>query len=218
MGEAKRRKLAGTYPQPTATSISLPGDLQRDIAQSVRSVELRLLDEGTMQRIVGGLCAPRAIVGARLLQLLKLPAKIMLGGMIYRVGPDPVRDTVPFCGPDNQAVNITVNSFLGHYWVESADMVVDFSVGDWRTLDLPDYNLVGASALPPIEWHLTPPDFWWVPKEAVAQVPGERTPPFGKAYYVPWRGLWPTAAKQAIAEFERRLAATGTFSTHFERC
>ena len=117
MGEAKRRKLAGTYPQPTATSISLPGDLQRDIAQSVRSVELRLLDEGTMQRIVGGLCAPRAIVGARLLQLLKLPAKIMLGGMIYRVGPDPVRDTVPFCGPDNQAVNITVNSFLGHYWV-----------------------------------------------------------------------------------------------------
>ena len=41
MGEAKRRKAAGTYPYPSQpAAFEIPADLRRDIAQSVRRFEL----------------------------------------------------------------------------------------------------------------------------------------------------------------------------------
>jgi hypothetical protein len=90
MGEAKRRKAAGNYP-PTPATIIVPDDLKTDIATSVRSIEF------TVPGAVGGQCLQRTCVGYVLLRELGWRCEIALGGMVYRVGPDPSRQTFSGC-------------------------------------------------------------------------------------------------------------------------
>ena len=112
--------------------VSLPNDLRADIAKTVRNVDLI---NGS-----GGLCFFRSLIGIEFLRLLGIPATLTLGGMVYRVGPDPRRDVVAFCGPGNVGQFISGQGILGHYWIESGSDVIDFSVGDWRGDMTPDLS------------------------------------------------------------------------------
>ena len=77
---------------------------------------------------------------------------------------------VAFCGPGNAARVIGSNGVLGHYFAHVGEDIVDFSVGDWRgqvTGDTPWDRLPNGDALPPIQWRVKLPDFWWRPAAAL---------------------------------------------------
>src|SRR5687767_4279707 len=92
MGEAKRKQeLAATV----ATQLLIVPEPDRD----------RLADEiaATTFFHVGGTCALRNALGQRLLaDRLGIMAPLVVGGMIYRGGTDPIRDSLAFCGKDNR--------------------------------------------------------------------------------------------------------------------
>jgi hypothetical protein len=95
--------------------------IKADIAAVVRSVVFP----------PGGMCWYRALVGLYAWQTLKIPAEICGGGMIYRTGPDPIRDALAFYGPGNYGC-FQLGGFTGHAWLRSGSDLIDFSVGDWR--------------------------------------------------------------------------------------
>jgi hypothetical protein len=137
MGEAKRRRAAQT---------EIPPEHRADIARVVRSVDLE---------IGSGTCRFRAMMGHVALRCLGLGSRITVGGMVYRAGPDAVTDTLAFLGEANGAV---------HYWLETVDTLIDFSAGDWRSLDEAGYYGVKQVQ----NWTTSPPDFWWLSKAQVS--------------------------------------------------
>src|SRR5690242_2460964 len=68
-----------------------------DIAELVRSLP-RAFPIGT------GDCLDRSLTGAAVLTALGLPTTLKLGALLYRVGPDPVRDCITICAPDRHSV------------------------------------------------------------------------------------------------------------------
>src|SRR5215472_16539927 len=72
----KAAKLARRHKQPDPSPIIIPDDLRRDIAQTIRDVELDT-------DAPGGLCFYRAIIGWELLRLLGIAGKLCLGDIIY---------------------------------------------------------------------------------------------------------------------------------------
>jgi hypothetical protein len=116
-GRARTCKSA----QPCGAPI--PYEIKTDIAKVVRSLALNAQ---------GGQCFFRAVIGFTTLQMLGFrQARPCLGGMVYRAGPDEVRDVMAFCGPNNQGC-MYEGRFLGHYWIADRNDFIDFSVGDWR--------------------------------------------------------------------------------------
>jgi hypothetical protein len=113
MGEAKLRKLIAQNITP---------ERRAAIACVVRSIELVA---------GGGTCLFRAILGRRVLAWLGIPSTIAVGAMLYRAGPDKIRDVVAFCGHGN-APMVTDEGNALHYWLHCGDDLVDFSVGDWQ--------------------------------------------------------------------------------------
>jgi hypothetical protein len=57
--------------------------------------------------------------------VLNIPCRIALGGLVYRIGPDPVRDVVAFCGPGNVGC-MRGPVLAGHTWLEVGDDVAHF--------------------------------------------------------------------------------------------
>jgi hypothetical protein len=86
----QRQQQAGT--QQTAI-FAVPEDLKIDIAKTVRTVDWRQVIPD------GGLCFWRNMTGVYVLTELDIPARLQSGGMIFRTGPDEVRDALAFCGP-----------------------------------------------------------------------------------------------------------------------
>jgi hypothetical protein len=187
MGEAKRRKLAGEYRSTghhTIPHYTVPDDLKADIATAVRAIPLI----SPVSSAEGGHCFIRTLLGHVLMTKLGLDCQIALGGLIYRVGPDPARDVVAFCGPGNAGA-IVNGVFVGHMWLEFQDHFIDFSVGDWRGIDLSKLEReAGLQDMGEVQWEITPPEFFWVPKREVMPVPGQQTPDLGKAWYTGFRG------------------------------
>jgi hypothetical protein len=111
--------------------ITLPQDLKRDIARVARSVDLEFLE----QFVEAGTCAARCLTGQLLLTSLGLETRLVVGGMVYRAGPNTTRDVLAFCGPGNLGC-IHNGMLLGHYWLSrgegAVEEVIDFSCGDWR--------------------------------------------------------------------------------------
>jgi hypothetical protein len=83
-----------------------------DIAQLVRSVP-RAFPIGT------GDCLDRSLVGAAVLTALGLPATLKLGALLYRVGPDPVRDCIRIFAPDRRSVEFRNDFCVGHFYLRS---------------------------------------------------------------------------------------------------
>jgi hypothetical protein len=76
---------------------------KKDIAELVRSVP-RAFPVGT------GDCLDRSLTGAAVLTALGLPTTLKLGALLYRVGPDPLRDCITICAPDRPALRTTFAS------------------------------------------------------------------------------------------------------------
>jgi len=191
MNRPERRKAAAKCKQHRNAQsplqdkpVVIPADLRADIAASIRGIEFSVTADDSC---TGGLCLYRTVIGLELLGLLCIPARLALGGMVYRVGPDPQRDVVAYCGEGNVG-RLSEAGMLGHCWLESGDEVVDFSVGDWRATEPEDVSVLG-----PVNWTIEPPDFFWLPKASVAPIAGQMTPPLGRAYYTGWRGPSPVA-------------------------
>ena len=180
-GQTRKYKKAMGNPQDNGDVLrAIPDDLKADIARSVRSIILG-----------GGNCFYRAVIGMELLRRLGIPTQLALGGLVYRAGPDPIRDVVSYCGPGNLGQMIG-DDWVGHYWIQSGTDVIDFSVGDWRKAMSPDLM---HPALPDdlgsIQWTVKPPEFFWVPETTVTPIAGQYTPEIGRAYYTGWWGPTP---------------------------
>jgi hypothetical protein len=89
-GAFGRQTKARLIPKP-----AIPYDLKEDIAKLVRSVDWRDFAPA------GGLCFPRMATGLFVLSAMGLKTTPVLGGMVYRAGPDPERDALAFCGEGN---------------------------------------------------------------------------------------------------------------------
>jgi hypothetical protein len=202
-----KTKVTSAVRKPV-NGVSLPNDLCADIAKTVRNVQFI--------NSSGGLCFFRSVIGIEFLRLLGIPATLTLGGRVYRVGPDPRRDVVAFCGPGNAGEFIPGQGIIGHYWIESGSDVIDFSVGDWRGDMTPDLSLEPDDHLGPIQWAVDPPDFFWLPRADLDPIPGQYTPELGNAYYTGWRGAQPSI-EDNLREFK-----TGcdwqVITRHFEEC
>jgi hypothetical protein len=135
----------------------------------------------------------RTIAGIEALRDCNIEAIPYFGSVLYRVGPDPHRDVVAFCGPGNVAGRFGADDHMVfHMWLSVGDYFVDFSVGDWFT-DAPHLKDVvepGVTPLGPIQWTIPkPPDYWWQPR-AVLEGPwrSHGTPELGQAWYkAAWR-------------------------------
>jgi hypothetical protein len=157
-------------------------DIKADIAQVVRSMEFTAIGpDGSISR--HGMCLFRALSGCAVLNVLSIPNRLTVGGMVYRAGPDEIRDCIAFCGPQNAGCFSPADEFLGHYWIITGNELIDFSVGDWRRESDLLYSQADE-ALEPVQWTAPPlPDFWWDGQRAFTQPPGQHTPPLGSAWY-----------------------------------
>jgi hypothetical protein len=128
------------------------------------------------------------------LEALRLEVRIAAGGMVYRAGPDPRRDVVAFCGPQNAGC-IMYGQFLGHYWLARGagadEEVIDFTPGDWRRDRPPDAAIPGVAPIGHIRWMKNPPEYIWAPLRSLQPIPGHHTPNLGRAWYTGFRGTPP---------------------------
>jgi hypothetical protein len=183
MGEAKLRRLIAQNVTPKQRA---------DIAGVVRSIELMA---------GGGTCLFRAILGRRVLAWLGIPSTIAVGAMLYRGGPDKIRDVVAFCGHGNMPM-VTDEGAAFHYWLHCGDDLLDFSVGDWQP-QAGDIVDLGPIQLGPIQWTAPPlPSFWWQSRSFFVE-PWRPTgePEIGSAWYRPIP--MPDRARAAIQRVEQ---------------
>jgi len=134
----------------------------------------------------GGTCALRMAMGHLALTHLGLKPRPVIGGMVFRAGPDEMMDTVPFCGGSNYA-EIVNGRPLFHMWLDVDGDIVDFSCGDWEAQE----SLIGDAGgtttpdgqpLRPIQWDAKPPRYIWRPARTLAGEMG-KPPPIGTAWY-----------------------------------
>jgi hypothetical protein len=105
--EAQKRKAAERL-ERQRREISRPGynpihdpNFQAGTAKLVRAIDFVMPPEFGP----GGLCMFRTIAGMEALRDCKIEAVPYFGSMLYRVGPDPYRDVIAFCGRGNVAWN-----------------------------------------------------------------------------------------------------------------
>jgi hypothetical protein len=174
MGEAKRRKLAGTYPTQISDQTFSAAEREQ-IAAVARSLDVIIPEPG-------GLCLYRALAGQAALRVLGVTAQLAVGGMIYRAGPNPLRDHFAFAGPDG-GIAFHEGALLGHVWLDASGVLIDFSPGDWVAVvsRTPD---AGNAAQEPVQWTAPPPPFFWGPRTNFQPSPGLLVPPQpGQAWY-----------------------------------
>jgi hypothetical protein len=221
--EARARK-AGNAPTTKLPTWSgpVPDDIKRDIAKVVRSVEFQFVDDVGIDKsveqegaFIGGMCLFRNLAGQVMLWKLEIAAKIALGGMIYRTGPDERRDVVAFCGENNTGVK-TALGLGGHYFLISGDNIVDFSVGDWKadSAHAPEHeHLMGLAPTEPAHWEIEPPDFFWAERSAFTPRDGTFTPELGRAWYTGWSGE-PPDFDRLFDDFEPTLKSVTKHLNH----
>lgn len=177
MGEAKRRLMATSNPIP------LPDEIRRNIAAVVRSTNLFC---------GGGTCVFRMLCGHVVMGGLGIQTKRAYGAMLYRAGPDPMRDVVAFCAEGNAGI-WSEDQSMGHAWLEHDGDLIDFSAGDWASqMDVvealeADYSRAnGSVVMESVRFDVQPPEYVWQSarplKEAWSPV-GE--PAIGKFWYGP---------------------------------
>ena len=186
--QAKTRKTLREIQRSGYSPVKDP-EFIKGIAMTVRAVEFTGLSK------VGGYCLLRSLVAMQALQNCNVNSSLHVGGMLYRVAPDPTRDVVAFCGGGNAGVGP-----IYHSWLEVDGHILDFSVGDWRGIDwatpvnaaeiegLLGHRVAQAELeLGPIQWALTPPDYWCRPREELTG-PWRPTgaPKLGVAWYGPY--------------------------------
>jgi hypothetical protein len=123
------------------------------------------------------------LVGLQALHLCRIDATLHIGSLICRVGPDEYRDVVAFCLDGNAGYG---NGY--HAWIGIGDDILDFSVGDWRSIDpVVHERAAGLTPWEPVQWTVTLPNYWRKSRAAVAD-PWRPvgTPDLGAAWYGPY--------------------------------
>ncbi|MET4034930.1 MULTISPECIES: hypothetical protein [unclassified Bradyrhizobium] len=131
----------------------------------------------------GGLCLYRCLVGLTALKSCGIDGSLHIGSLVCRVGPDERRDVVAFCGPQNAGYGRGY-----HAWIEIADDIIDFSVGDWSRADPTDAERsLGLDPWGPVQWTVTLPSYWCKPRDTLVD-PWRPvgTPALGEAWYGPY--------------------------------
>lgn len=193
---------------------SVPHDVQRDIAQIVRAVK--------WPRHLGGVCWYTNCAGMKTLQLIGLPAKLETGSLVYRCGPDSIRDVIAFAGPGNVGRFSKDGWFLGHIWVQSDQDLIDFSVGSWQEETSKTCGIAMDDRMPdgtPIDlpvWSAPPlPEFLWINRaEAKAKWRFNETPEIGEYWYGPMDGA-PATFKAWLDDEPSALDAVTAFLTEW---
>src|SRR6476646_1863885 len=114
----KARRLQREISRLGCHPISDPGFL-KGVNATVRAIDLEGLG-------IGGRCLLHALVAAQALWNCNIAADLHIGSALCRVGPDPYRDVIAFCGPGNAGRGTQF-----HAWLEVGDDILDFSVGEW---------------------------------------------------------------------------------------
>jgi hypothetical protein len=241
MGEAKRRKRAGTYPKEhrgkhgkyrnstgremwLSTKSWLPADIKTHIGQYIiyqnDKIDYAKPDPGIdLDKMLNG----TACLGLALLRWLGLEPTVKLGGIMYRAGPDPERDTFILCGPGNVGRMIG-DHFLGQIRFELKDEIIDFTCCEWhrwseyqqkkqqkqqRTQVLVDPNNAGRGGLAKglafrrNRWRHEPPSLIWSKAEAFTWQP-TGVPEPDEVWYCPWQGpppSWWSELEPSMARF-----------------
>jgi len=173
--QSKQAKLAREISRPSYSPIKDP-EFLKGIATTVHGVEFAGLD--------GGLCLLRALTAVQALRNCNVDASLHIGAMLCRVGPDPIRDVVAFCGPGNAGYGP-----LFHAWAEVDDQLLDFSVGDWRRLDGNISEITLGEHIEPIQWAVPLPEYWCKPRSVLVDPwRANGTPALGEAWYGPYNG------------------------------
>jgi len=164
----KARRLQREISRLGCHPISGPGFL-KGVNATVRAIDLEGLG-------IGGRCLLHALVAAQALWNCNIAADLHIGSALCRVGPDPYRDVIAFCGPGNAGRGTQF-----HAWLEVGDDILDFSVGEWQRLD--------ARTVAPAQWTATLPEYWCRPRaELVGAWRPVGVPDLGVAWYGPYSG------------------------------
>jgi hypothetical protein len=111
MGEAKRRQMAA------AKTFPLDESIKTDIAGIVSMFRFA--------EVPGGSCVPRACLGQAVLAACGIRSRLVAGGMLFRAGPHPIRDTLRFALPNNRG-GFYQGAVIGHVWNECEHDLIDF--------------------------------------------------------------------------------------------
>ena len=125
--------------------------IEADVCRVVRSIQFTGL--------AGGSCAFRA--GGRLSRFET--ARLVTALLCRRCAlslPDHPRSATRWRFADGACGTIVDGLFVGHYWLEMAGNLIDFTCGDWPHLDQRAEPL--DAALGPIRWYAPPPTFVWM--------------------------------------------------------
>jgi hypothetical protein len=197
MGEARRKRLLGKamdhakkleeIQQPDYRPGKDP-EFRAGIAVMIRAVEF--------PDAKGGQCLLRCLVALEMMRGFDLNPSLHIGSLLYRVGPDPYRDVVAFCGRGNAGFSVDGHGNSFHAWIGVGGDIADFAVGDWydsaRNHDYSQEEALfpRAPKLGPIQWTIAkPPNYWWRPRaELVKPWRSEGSPELGAAWYGPFNG------------------------------
>jgi hypothetical protein len=168
--------------------------VRKGIATVVQAVEFKFGGKTGS----AGFCLPRAMVGQEVLRRCNIDAQIELGSLLYRVGTDPLRDVIAFCGPGNAGTDFRDALGLYHAWLAVGEDIVDFSVGDWPSFCGEEVVIAGMPHLGPVQWAIPkPPQYWWRPRgELTTAWRSTGTPALGEAWYGPFNGDVPLAHRR----------------------
>ena len=200
MGEARRRRRLAAKETPE----TVRDNFFKGVQNIVNDFQFTGLSD------TGGLCMLKTLVAYQAIRSCNIDVEIALGSMLCRVGPDPQRDVVAFCGPMNKG-QIYNNQFAGHCWLYHADMIYDPSVGSWRDLDAVKTEMQAfGHSLGVVQWDVTLPSHWFKPVTDLER-PWRPigTPEIGKAWYGPFvYDIADTVADTAnIVEMVRRFSS-----------
>jgi hypothetical protein len=175
MGEARRRATVRAN-QPVLSNAD-----REAIAAAVRTP---VLVNG------GGNCLVRNYLGLMFLSELGVAAELIKGSMLFRAGPDPLRDVVAFCGAGNAGHGSASGEFLGHVWLRVGDDLVDFTPGDWRReAELIEATGATGDNFGAIQWRAEPEPYHWASyADTTASWRSTGEPKVGGVWYGPWGG------------------------------
>jgi hypothetical protein len=99
----------------------------------------------------------KALVAYQALRSCGINVAIGLGSVVCRVGPDPRRDVVAWCGRLNRG-ELLNGCFAGHCWLYHGNHIYDPTVGSLRDLE-PDTLEIAISGklLGAVQWDITLP-------------------------------------------------------------
>jgi len=163
--------------------LALPDDIKISIADIVRHFEFTVQDCGS--------CVARALIGDATFRTCGLSSRVVAGGMLYRAGHDPMRDTIRFCLM-NQMGGYLHGKLVGHVWNEIDAEIADFSSGDWVNESTGcAINDLGDTKYGLVEWHVdaTPPPFIWQSARSLkSEWKPHGVPKLGHIWYSGWVG------------------------------